>query len=97
MPSRLDRCPLNAGQLSFYGTRGGYVSSTLLTTTLVRADQSRSFQVLAAPSNGWQATEHQDQRIVQQQHYADWHRVERALAHFAREIDALREQGWREA
>ena len=73
------------------------MTSTLLTTTLVRADHSRSFQILAAPSNGWQATKHQDQRIVQQQQYTDWHRVERALAHFAREIDALREQGWREA
>ena len=72
------------------------MTSTLLATTLLRADHSRSFQILVAPSAGWDATEQRDQRVVEQQHYADWHRVERALAHFTRKIDKLREDGWRE-
>jgi hypothetical protein len=28
--------------------------------------------------------------------HADWHRVERTLARFELEIDALRAQGWRD-
>ena len=71
--------------------------STLLATTLVREAHSRSFQIRTARPAGWEAAEQEDQRIVKQQHYADWHRVEHALARFAREIAELREQGWREA
>ena len=73
------------------------MTSTLLATTLVRADHSRSFQIHAARPAGWNATEQQDQRVVQQRHYGDWHRLERALTRFAREIHELREQGWQEA
>lgn len=73
------------------------MTSTLLETTLVRAGRSRSFQILAANSAGWDAAEREGRRVIQQQHYADWHRVERALTRFAREIAKLREQGWREA
>lgn len=73
------------------------MTSTLLATTLVRAHHSRSFQIHAARSAGWHVTEQQDQRVVQQRHYADWHRLERVRARFAREINELREQGWREA
>jgi hypothetical protein len=76
---------------------GGNMTSTLLDTTLRRAAESRSFHILAGSSAGWEATELRDQRMIQRQHYADWHRVERALAHFAREIDELRERGWCEA
>ena len=73
------------------------MTSTLLTTTLVSADHRRSFQILAAPSAGWEAIEEQDLHVVQKRHYQDWHRVERALARFAHDIDELRKEGWREA
>jgi hypothetical protein len=68
----------------------------LLQTTLVRADRVRSFEVQPTSSVGWEASEREDQRIVQQQHHTDWHRVERTLARFSREIEELKEQGWRE-
>jgi hypothetical protein len=76
---------------------GGIMTSTLLATKLVRADHSRSFRILASRPPGWEATEQKDERVVQRQHYTDWHRVELALAAFEREIAELREQGWREA
>jgi hypothetical protein len=59
----------------------------LLATTLVRADHVRSFHIAPARPAGWEACEHQDQRVVQQQ----------SLTRFTRDIAELREQGWREA
>jgi hypothetical protein len=73
------------------------MTTALLATTLVRADHVRSFHVRTARPGGWEAAEHDDHRVVQQQRYTDWHRVEQTLVRFAREIAELREQGWREA
>jgi len=72
------------------------MTTPLLATTLVRADHVRSFHVRAALHAGWEATEHEDQRVVLRL-YTDWHRVEQTLVRFARDIAELREQGWREA
>ena len=69
----------------------------LLTTTLVQGDHVRSFHIRPGHPAGWEASEHQDQRIVQLQHHTDWHRVEQTLARYTRAIAELREQGWREA
>jgi hypothetical protein len=69
---------------------------TLLATTLVRADHTRSFHVQSVHLTGWEVSEREDQYVVQQQRYADWHRVEGALNHFRRKIAILLEQGWRE-
>jgi hypothetical protein len=71
----------------------------LLATTLVRGDHVRSFEVRPARREqwfGWEASERQDQRLVQQQRFSDWHRVERAINRFIAEISALRQQGWLE-
>jgi len=65
----------------------------LLATTLVRTGHVRSFRVHPVHLAGWEASEREDRQVVQHQ-YADWHRVERALAHFRRKIVALRERGW---
>jgi hypothetical protein len=71
-------------------------TAALLATTLVRADHVRSFHVHPAPLAGWEVSEREDQHVVRQQRYTDWHRVERALTHFRRKIAVLLEQGWRE-
>jgi hypothetical protein len=73
------------------------MTTPLLAATLVRADHFRSFHVRPARPSGWEASEHEDQRIVQQQHHTDWHRVEHTLSRFTRAIAELREQGWRDA
>lgn len=67
----------------------------LLATTLVRTGHVRSFRVHPVHLAGWEASEREDRHVVRYQ-YTDWHRVERALAHYRRTIAALLEQGWRE-
>jgi hypothetical protein len=39
----------------------------------------------------------EDQKIQRLDHYDDWHRVERTLALFEREVSQLTEQGWTQA
>ena len=73
------------------------MSTSLLETTLVRADRVRSFRIRQGFPTGWETFESEGQRLVQQQHHTDWHRVEVALVSFKREIAELKEQGWREA
>jgi hypothetical protein len=70
------------------------MTSTLLDATLVRADRVRSFRIGTAGIFGWEAAEHEDQRVVQLHRHLDWHRVEQTLVRFTREIAELREQGW---
>jgi hypothetical protein len=35
--------------------------------------------------------------VLEMHRLDDWHRVERALARFRREIEVLKNQGWRES
>jgi hypothetical protein len=65
--------------------------------TLVRATETRSFHIERNPSIGWQTRTLANDRISHQQERTEWHRVERDLARFAREIEELRRQGWRDA
>jgi hypothetical protein len=69
----------------------------LLAARLVRADHVRSFQICPALPAGWEASERDNQRVVQEQRLKDWHRVEQALTRFKRQIVDLRDQGWRDA
>ena len=64
--------------------------------TLVRDREVRSFEVAAAPSVGWQVKERTDQD-TREQLFSDWHRVERTLLRFTREISELKRQGWIDA
>jgi hypothetical protein len=69
-------------------------TNALLATTLVRAGHVRSFHVHPAQLAGWEASEREDQHVVQQQRYTDWHRLEQTLTHFRQRIAVLLEQGW---
>jgi hypothetical protein len=68
----------------------------LFAKTLVRARQIRSFNVAPSTSVGWEVSERSDEDVVQRR-FSDWHRVERALTRFSREISELRRQGWVDA
>jgi hypothetical protein len=68
----------------------------LFTSTLVRDDHVRSFQVMPAPTGGWEVTERLDQRRLFRHRHTDWQRVEVTLLRFANAIAALKKQGWRE-
>ena len=65
--------------------------------TLVRATETRSFHVERNPSAGWRTLALANDRIAHEQERTEWHRVERDLARFAREIEQLRRDGWRDA
>jgi hypothetical protein len=65
--------------------------------TLVRSQQIRSYEVTPSPTIGWEVFEHSDQVLVRRQTYRDWHRVERIVTLWKREIAELQDQGWRES
>jgi hypothetical protein len=69
----------------------------LFTKTLVRARQVRTFEVAALPDVGWQASERSGALVIDSRRFSDWHRVERTLTRFDREINELRSQGWVDA
>lgn len=69
----------------------------LFAKTLVRARQVRTFEIEPVPSAGWEVSERTDQDLIQKRRYSDWHRVERTMDRFTREISELRRQGWIEA
>jgi hypothetical protein len=73
------------------------VTSLVFAKVLVRAPHVRSFQITAAPLAGWEVSERTGDAVVEQHHYSDWHRVERALTRFRQEISELMRQGWIEA
>jgi len=64
--------------------------------TLVRSFHVRYFEIDALPPSGWIASEREDERVVHERRYTDWHRVERAAMRFTREVADLQRQGWLE-
>jgi len=79
------------------GVSRSRMKTHLLAKTLVRADRVRSYEVRPVSPVGWEASQSEDQRIVETKRYDDWHRVERMLSRFTREIAELRQQGWQDA
>jgi hypothetical protein len=58
-------------------------------------EQTRRYSI-AATDAGWEVREERDREVVRREHYRDWHRVERARRSIAMELDALRNNGWRD-
>ena len=69
----------------------------LFQKTLVRATETRSFRIERNASAGWLTIARTNDYVAHEQQRTEWHRVERDLARFAREIEELRRQGWRDA
>lgn len=57
--------------------------------------QTRRYSI-AMIDGGWEVREERDSEVVKRVHLHDWHRVERARRSIAIELDALRNNGWRE-
>jgi hypothetical protein len=66
----------------------------IFTKTLVRASHVRRFEITPLPASGWEVSACEDQRVLDQRQYRDWHRVERARMAFVREVVALEREGW---
>lgn len=62
--------------------------------TLRKNDHTRRFAILA-DGKGWRVTDLSDSRVLRDEIYTDWHRVERVRRAFAVEMTVLREEGWR--
>jgi hypothetical protein len=61
---------------------------------LCRAGHTRKFSIRELRPLGWEIRDEQDDRVLKQVHYTDWHRVERALSMFNLQIDELEDAGW---
>jgi hypothetical protein len=70
------------------------IPTPVFAKTLVRACHVRSFEVACAGDAGWEVSLRADETLVERRRYADWHRVERAITRFLREISKLRHDGW---
>jgi hypothetical protein len=55
---------------------------------------TRKFSIKERGRDGWEVREEQDDRVLKQVCYTDWHRVERALTIFNLQIDELETRGW---
>jgi hypothetical protein len=65
--------------------------------SLRHADHIRRFSISSNGPSGWEVRQEDDTALTRHDVYQDWHRVERALALFEREVLELREQGWRDS
>ena len=63
--------------------------------TLRFADHVRHYSVARIGPLGWEIRLEADSKLQRLDHYQDWHRVERVLAQFEREVSELQESGWR--
>lgn len=67
---------------------------SIFTRTLVHGSHVRSFQIHPLNSAGWIVSEEADRRVVLSREYTDWHRVERTVGRFVREVAELHREGW---
>jgi hypothetical protein len=55
---------------------------------------TRKFSIKDRGRDGWEVQDVQDDRVLKQICYTDWHRVERALSVFRLQIGELEGRGW---
>ena len=60
---------------------------------LRNAGHTRKFSIRDAGASGWEVRDEQDDRVLKQCIYTDWHRVERAQQHVQPADRRAREQG----
>lgn len=61
---------------------------------LHQAGHVRKFSIKKLGESGWEVRDVQDERVLRQVHYNDWHRVERAVNMFNILIEDLESRGW---
>lgn len=64
---------------------------------LRHADHTRHYSITSDGDTGWVVRLEEDQTLRRLDNYRDWHRVERAMAQFEREVHELRARGWQDA
>ena len=71
--------------------------TSMYSMRLRRADHTRHYSIQAKRGTGWEVSLKEDQVLTRHALYDDWHRVERALALFRREVANLSTEGWEPA
>jgi hypothetical protein len=66
----------------------------MFTRSLRHADRVRRYSIRSVGASGWEVRLEEDRVLRRLDHYHDWHRVERALAAFEREVLDLTASGW---
>jgi hypothetical protein len=66
----------------------------MFTKELHQQGYTRKFTVSDRRRDGWEIRAEEDNRVLKQAVYTDWHRVERALSLFTLEIGELESRGW---
>ena len=61
---------------------------------LHQAGHVRKFSITRLGEAGWQVSDVQDEHVLRQVYYNDWHRVERAVNMFNILIEDLESRGW---
>jgi len=61
---------------------------------LCHRDHVRQYSICSTGVEGWEVRLEEDRTLRRLDHYRDWHRVERALAAFEREVEELTARGW---
>ena len=61
---------------------------------LSHAEHSRHYSITSRSDSGWDVRLEEDDTVRRHDRYQDWHRVERAMALFEREVRELVARGW---
>lgn len=61
---------------------------------LRHAEHIRHYSITSSDASGWDVRLQEDDTLRRHDHYQDWHRVERAMALFEREVTELTARGW---
>jgi hypothetical protein len=66
----------------------------MFSIVLRNAAATRRYSISPHRDDGWEVTLEREDQLPHHVWYHDWHRVERTLAMFSREIAELTERGW---
>ena len=66
----------------------------MFSLNLHRNEKVRKYSIAQAGPSGWEVRLEENNHLERLDHYNDWHRVERALKLFEREVLELEEHGW---
>jgi hypothetical protein len=66
----------------------------MFTKELTQAGHRRRFSISERGKTGWEVRDVQDEKVLKQIYYTDWHRVERAQQMFNVLIEELESRGW---
>src|SRR6266446_5023762 len=66
----------------------------MFTINLQRADHTKRYSISTLGESGWEVRLEEDRELKHHAWYHDWHRVERVMAEFRREVGELTSSGW---